>query len=219
MIVAYYAVQHGKRSTLAKQRAKVRAFKVARSYVDEYKPGSKDWPGLVAALDCCRKQGHSLLIAHLGRLRQNPTLMSLLASGGEFVCLDNPQVNSNTIQILAAFAKERAERRSEATKEAMDRLKAQGVKLGSARIGRWNGSKKNIEAGVAKAAKIRRKTADEYYAAVMNRAVQMRRDQYKYQEIADTFNKEGLLTQGGSPYGEVSILRLLRRAKSHGLRA
>jgi hypothetical protein len=108
-------------------------------------------------------------------------------------------------------------KRSQRTKEAVDKLKAEGVKLGGAREGKWVGSKKNIKAGPKAAAERRQRLADDYYQFVLPRAVEMRRDGMKYNDIADVFNGEGLVTQGGKPYNEVSINRLLARAKKKGI--
>ncbi len=220
--VTYYAVRSD--DDKPEQRKAMKAFcanndgKSKRTFTEEYGPGMKQWPVLQDAVDYCQARGLPLIIARIGRLRQNPTLMTILAqSGVEFACTDDDKVNSATIQILSAFAQEQAVKRSHKTKEAVEQLRSEGVKLGGARDGGWTGDKKNILAGPKAAAERRRQRSADYYQFVLPRAAQMRRDGMKYNDIAKVFNEEGLVTQGGKPYNEVSINRLLARAKEQGI--
>lgn len=188
----------------------------ARSFTETYKPGMKEWPTLEKALDYCREAGLPLIIAQLARLRQNPTLMAVLAqSGVEFVAIDDPQVNSNTASMLAAFAQEQAVKRSQATKEGLTRARSQGKPLGGAITGRWNGPIENM--GWKAAAEKREQQADDFYQFVLPRAAQMRRDGAMYTEIAEALNRDGFTTQSGQPFKECSISRLLDRARKKGL--
>jgi DNA invertase Pin-like site-specific DNA recombinase len=222
-VVVYYAVQQGgKRSSKAEQRAKVQEFQaandmiVAKTFTDEYKPGSKAWPNLEKAVAYCQDTGLSLILAQIGRLRQNPTLMAILAqSEVEFVAIDNQQVNSNTAATLAAFAQEQAVKRSQATKVGLDRVRSEGQLLGGAIEGKWNGLVSNR--GWESAALKREQQADDYYQFVLPRAAQMRRDGSKYTEIAEALNKDGFTTLGNKPWNECSIHRLLARAQGKGL--
>lgn len=88
-------------------------------------------PKLKAALEACRKQGSTLVIAKLDRLARNVHFVSgLMESKVRFVACDMPEANELTIHIMAAFAEHEAKRISQRTKEALAAAKARGVKLG-----------------------------------------------------------------------------------------
>jgi DNA invertase Pin-like site-specific DNA recombinase len=85
----------------------------------------KNRPKLLAALELCRKQRATLVIAKLDRLARNVHFVSgLLESGVEFVCCDNPQANKPMLQMIAVFAEWEREIISQRTREAMQRAKA-----------------------------------------------------------------------------------------------
>lgn len=88
-------------------------------------------PQLKAALETCRKQGATLVIAKLDRLARNVHFVAgLMESKVKFVACDMPEANELTIHIMAAFAEHEAKRISERTKAALAVAKARGVKLG-----------------------------------------------------------------------------------------
>lgn len=90
-------------------------------------------PQLRAALEACRKQGATLVIAKLDRLARNVHFVSgLMESKVKFVACDMPDANELTIHMMAAFAEHEAKRISQRTKEALAVAKARGVKLGKA---------------------------------------------------------------------------------------
>lgn len=89
-------------------------------------------PTLKAALEFCRKQGATLVIAKLDRLARNVHFVSgLMESRVKFVACDMPEANELTIHIMAAFAEHEAKRISQRTKEALAAAKARGVVLGT----------------------------------------------------------------------------------------
>ena len=88
-------------------------------------------PKLKAALEACRKQGATLVIAKLDRLARNVHFVSgLMESQARFVACDMPEANELTIHIMAAFAEHEAKRIGQRTREALAAAKARGVKLG-----------------------------------------------------------------------------------------
>lgn len=90
-------------------------------------------PQLRAALDACRKQGATLIIAKLDRLARNVHFVSGLMEGKvKFMACDMPEANELTIHIMAAFAEHEAKRISQRTKDALAIAKARGVVLGKA---------------------------------------------------------------------------------------
>lgn len=89
-------------------------------------------PKLKAALEMCRRQGATLVIAKLDRLARNVHFVSgLMESKVRFVACDMPEANELTIHIMAAFAEHEAKRISQRTKEALAAVKVRGVRLGT----------------------------------------------------------------------------------------
>lgn len=92
-------------------------------------------PQLLAALDECRKNRATLLIARLDRLARNVAFIAnLMESGVDFVACDMPQANRLTIHILAAVAEHEREMISQRTKAALAEAKRRGTQLGNPRI-------------------------------------------------------------------------------------
>ncbi len=88
-------------------------------------------PQLRAALDACRKEGATLIIAKLDRLSRSVHFVSgLMESKVRFVACDMPEANELTIHIMAAFAEHEAKRISQRTKDALAVAKARGAVLG-----------------------------------------------------------------------------------------
>src|SRR6185437_13573983 len=89
-------------------------------------------PQLRAALEACRKQKATLLIAKLDRLARNVHFVSgLMESGVEFVAVDMPMANRLTVHILAAVAEHEREMISQRTKAALAAARIRGVRLGN----------------------------------------------------------------------------------------
>jgi DNA invertase Pin-like site-specific DNA recombinase len=107
-------------------------------------------PQLKAALETCRKQKATLLIAKLDRLARNVHFVSgLMESGVEFVAVDMPMANRLTVHILAAVAEHEWEMISQRTTAALAAAKARGVELG--RYGRAVLAPRNRSAAVSRA--------------------------------------------------------------------
>ena len=140
--IAYYRVSTERQGRsglgLEAQREAVRAY-VARRGGDvqeeftEIETGKRsDRPQLAAALDVCRRQKATLVIAKLDRLARNMAFVANLMEGrADFVAVDMPNADKFTIHIFAALAEEEGRRISQRTKAALAAAKARGVKLGS----------------------------------------------------------------------------------------
>lgn len=90
-----------------------------------------DRPTLQQALQHCRKERATLLIAKLDRLARNVHFVSgLMDSGVDFVCCDNPHANKLMLHMLAVFSEFEREQISLRTKQALAAAKARGTKLG-----------------------------------------------------------------------------------------
>jgi len=91
-----------------------------------------DRPELAAALAACKKLKAKLAIAKLDRLGRNVAFIAtLMDSGVEFVCCDNPAATRLTLHILAAVAEHERVAISERTKAALAAAKRRGVRLGN----------------------------------------------------------------------------------------
>ena len=88
-------------------------------------------PQLKAALDLCRKQKATLVIAKLDRLARNVAFVSsLLESHAKFVAVDMPEADVTFLQMAAVFGEWEARRISERTTAALAAVRARGKPLG-----------------------------------------------------------------------------------------
>jgi DNA invertase Pin-like site-specific DNA recombinase len=102
------------------------------SEVESGKYSDSDRPQLAAALDYCKRNKTTLVIAKLDRLARNAEfLLRLQNSGVEFVCCDCPNADRFTVGILALVAQRERELISERTRLGLAAAKSKGVKLGT----------------------------------------------------------------------------------------
>lgn len=88
-------------------------------------------PQLRLALDLCKKQGATLLIAKLDRLARNVHFVTgLIETGVDFIAADMPNANKVMIQIHAVMSEHERDQISERTKAALKAAKDRGVVLG-----------------------------------------------------------------------------------------
>ena len=91
-------------------------------------------PELLRAVELCRRQRATLVLAKLDRLARNVHFISgLMETGVEFVAADMPQANRLTIHILAAFAEHEREAISQRTKGALQAARKRGTRIGNPR--------------------------------------------------------------------------------------
>ncbi|MFC7478196.1 recombinase family protein [Dankookia sp. GCM10030260] len=138
--VAYYRVSTDRQGRsglgLDAQRAAVASFMVSRGELSaefvEVESGRKnDRPQLASALEQCRRQRATLVIAKLDRLARNVAFVaSPMESGVEFVAVDNPHADKLMLHMLSAFAEHEQRQISVRTKAALAAAQARGVKLG-----------------------------------------------------------------------------------------
>ena len=83
------------------------------------------------ALDLCKKQGLTLMIAKLDRLSRNISfIFQLRDSGIDIVVPTLPELNTLTLGIFATIAQNERETISIRTKQALNELKSKGIILG-----------------------------------------------------------------------------------------
>jgi len=91
----------------------------------------KHRPQLHAALEMCKEQNATLIIAKLDRLARNVHFVSgLMESKVNFIALDLREATPLTLHILAAVAEAEAKSISQRTSAALQELKRQGKSLG-----------------------------------------------------------------------------------------
>ncbi len=106
--------------------------RVVGEYVEVESGKNNERPQLALALNECRRQKATLVVAKLDRLSRNAEfLLRLQNSGTDFVCCDAPNVDRFTVSILALVAQRERELISERTKSALAQAKKRGVHLGT----------------------------------------------------------------------------------------
>lgn len=142
--ICYYRVSTVKQGVsglgLEAQKEAVHRFTNTRDYtiVHEFtevqssnRKKNKERPLLKEALKLCKESNAALIVYKLDRLERNVRATAeLIESGIEFICVDNPNINKFTLQILSCVAEKELEDISQRTKAALGALKAKGVKLG-----------------------------------------------------------------------------------------
>ena len=89
-------------------------------------------PKLKEAIDQCKREQATLVIAKLDRLARNVHFISgLMETGVDFVAADMPQANKVMIQMHAVMSEWERDQISERTKAALAAAKAKGKKLGA----------------------------------------------------------------------------------------
>lgn len=159
-------------------------------------------PQLLAALDMCKRKKLTLVLAKLDRLGRNLAFIaSLIDSGVEFVCCDNPHANKMTLQMLSVFAEFEREQTSARTKAALTAAKARGTRLGNPR---WSESLER-----ARTAKNPIKPAQ----LVVEMMRQHRGDGMTLRAIADQLNALGLRTPKGSVWYAATVANAMGDAR------
>lgn len=113
------------------QRSAIKKYKPAIEFTEVESGKRKDRPELLKALDYCKKNKTTLVVAKLDRLARNVSFVSMLMeSKVEFICADFPTANNLTIHIIAAVAEHEAVTVSARTKAALKAAGERGVVLG-----------------------------------------------------------------------------------------
>ena len=171
-----------------------------------------DRPQLAAALEACRKQKATLIIAKLDRLARNVAFIAnLMEASVDFIAVDFPQANRLTLHILAAVAEHEREMISARTKAALAAAKARGRKLG------WSMPSRRHEHQRAtnKAVRATRGSADKFAANVLPIVQQVRAAGVTTLEgIAKALNARGIKTARGGRWHPTTVRNLLTRDRA-----
>lgn len=210
-IIAYYRTSTSKQNLgLEAQRnivtswARQRNANIMAEYSEQESGKHNDRPQLTLAIAEAKKNNATLVIAKLDRLsREAEFLFHLHNDGVQIAVCDLPELNTLTLGIFATLAQHERELISTRTKQALQALKAKGVKLGSP-------SPKWSPEAVAKSLKIRQHNADnnlntkQAYCAIkhMNCSLQAK---------ADYLNENGFKTARGGKYTAMQVKRTIER--------
>ena len=169
---------------------------------------SANRPQLNMALECCKANNATLLVAKLDRLARNLHFVtSLQAANIDFVCCDMPSANRLTIHIIAAIAENEAQLISQRTKQALAEKKKQGVKLGNPHN---NGlTKQTIEKGL----RVRQQNAllNERNKQASTLILSMRSAGAKWADIVSQLNDNGFRTRRQCNFDITAVKRLYSR--------
>ncbi len=158
-------------------------------------------PQLKAAIDACKKQKATLIIAKLDRLARNVHFVSgLLESGVDFVCADMPQANKVMLQMYSVMAEWERDQISTRTKAALQAAKVRGVVLGVAGAANL---KPNIEQ--------RQQAASEFAGKLKNVIEGMKARGLTQRAMCEELNSLGVKTAKGGQWSLIQLQRIIVR--------
>ena len=178
-------------------------------YVEVESGRKKDRPKLKQALDLCRKNGATLIVAKLDRLARNVSFLSnLLESDVEIIFCDFPQANKMVLHILSAISQYEAELIAARTKAALQAKKERGFKLGNPEH-----LLSKHEVAIRNSSRTCRNKANNN--PNNKRAVAMLKTltqkNYTLQQIANILNEEGFVTSRGCSFRKSTVYKLIKR--------
>lgn len=213
--IAYYRVstdRQGKSGLgLEAQQMTVKNYCIANDYallleIQEIKSSRKHRPALQQALDYCKKNQATLIVARVDRLgRDVEEIAGIVKLNIDLVVADNPHANRFTIHIMAAVAEEQRRTISENTKLALQAAKRKGRILG--RHGKTLSRKNKNEA--------------DAFAKNMQPVVEELRQEgfISYNAIKDELNNRNIPTfRPGGRWHKTSVYNLLIRIKKMALK-
>ena len=168
-------------------------------------------PQLHQALNLCKQEGATLVVANLSRLSRNVHFISgLVESKVNFVALDLMSCDKTMLFFLATLAEWEADTISKRTKAALAQLKKRGVKLGP---------KKKLTAEISAPYREewnrRRKETAYQFADRMHPVIQYHLDKgMNYSQVAQELNSKNYTTPSGKgTWVCVTVKRCVSRVK------
>jgi DNA invertase Pin-like site-specific DNA recombinase len=178
---------------------------IVKEFVEVESGKKTDRPVLAEAVQECKANGYTLLVAKLDRLSRNLHFVTALQNSKvDFVAADNPHATPFLIHILVAVAEHERNMISNRTKLALEAARARGVKFGNPRyeeaIPKANAAWKQLAAD--RNAKLR---------GIVTEIMEVTRLS-KLGEIANALNLRGIRTNRGCEFTATQIHRLLKAA-------
>lgn len=182
-------------------------WELLQEFVEVESGRRKDRPQLKAALDVCRREKATLVIAKLDRLARNVAFVATLLEGKiRFVAADMPDADSTMLQIYSAMAEREAIKTSERTKDALAAAKARGKQLG------WSMPSRVAEQRIAaqRGAASNHNRAQQFASNVLPIIESVRTAGIKsLAGIADALNARGIPTSRGGRWHAATVRRLV----------
>jgi DNA invertase Pin-like site-specific DNA recombinase len=161
-----------------------------------------DRPQLAEAIARCKRDGVTLLVAKLDRLARNLHFITALQNSKvDFVAVDNPHATPFVIHILCAVAEAEAVSISTRTKQALQALKARGVKLGNPRYAESLPMANAIRSDIAM-------QRNGKLLAIVNE-IKTKTGLTKLAELAEALNLRGIRTARGNEFTASHVFNLL----------
>lgn len=172
------------------------------SEVESGKYADSDRPQLAGALDYCKRNKATLVIAKMDRLARNAEfLLRLQNSGVDFVCCDCPNADKFTVGILALVAQRERELISEQTRLGLAAAKIKGVKLGTP----------NPQKAVAAMMKANKTAKSEFIGKILPVIEEIKSAGVRtLQGIADCLNRRGISTRSGKTWYPSSVRNVIQ---------
>lgn len=182
------------------------------------------------AIAMAKAQKATLIVAKLDRLARDVEFTSALYNGGvDFICVDNPNANKLTIQLLSVIAEHEAEVISKRIKEALAIKKEKiekGIYInkdgsimtpvnGEYRLGNPNGFGKYQKKGVEKIKENAYNNKNNIQA--MDIVVNSRKEGMSFQSIADKLNRLQYTTRKGKRFHATQAYRLFNRFQKRSM--
>lgn len=171
---------------------------------------NNDRPELRKAIDHCKRNGTTLLIAKLDRLSRNAAFIfqlrdELQRADVDFIACDLPEANTLTLGIMATMAQHEAELISQRTKAGLAEAKRRGVKLGNPQNLTQDAKDKAHKAISEKARTAQSVRHAFHYIEPLRKAGQT------YTAIAEKLNDEGYRTRTGKDFHATQVKRIFDR--------
>jgi DNA invertase Pin-like site-specific DNA recombinase len=213
--VAYYRVSTARQGEsglgLEAQRKAVADFvrnvsgSIVADFVEIESGKRADRPQLAQAIDRCKREGLTLLVAKLDRLARNVHFISALQhSKVDFLCVDNPHATPFLIHILSAVAEHEANMIAIRTRQALAAFKARGGMLGNPRF-----AESVQKAREAKSAKARERNGK--LLAIVGE-IKAKTGLSKLGELAEALNLRGIRTARNNAWTSSHVFNLLNSA-------
>jgi len=162
--------------------------------------------GLDTAINLCIKNGYTLLFTKLDRLsREVEFLFTLRNKGVKLRCIELPELNTLTLGIFGSVAQWERELISTRTKNGLNELRKQGIKLGTPQNLTPAARRKGIETV------IQNKLENENWRRAITyiEHFQMKHGYINYTEISMELNNSGYKTRNGCLFTPSIVRRLV----------
>ena len=238
---AYYRVSTKKQNGEMKtQKTAVKNYLKAfwppkKSFTEVESGGKSDRPELKKALEYCKKNNATLIVAKLDRLSRDLEFIGWIQKTDiDFICCDMPQATRETIGFMGVMAQWEREQIAKRTKEALAEKKKAGVKLGANNpkvakgLQKWREERAEIRAlklkklaqekMEKKALKLTKKNkpvlpskTEIDDAKVIPQIAILRAQGYSYRKIAEALQKSRVPTRQGGQWNHVQVLKISKR--------